>query len=100
MLEGALSPDDSPFQYIIVGSGAGGGPLAARLAKAGRHVLLLEAGTDQAIAAGDPPSGADLPPEVQQVPGYHAAATEDPEISWSFSVRHYANTEQQKKDSK
>jgi len=32
------------FDYIIVGSGAGGGPLAARLAIAGRSVLLIEAG--------------------------------------------------------
>jgi choline dehydrogenase-like flavoprotein len=100
MLEEALSPDQTPFQYIIVGSGAGGGPLAARLAKAGRHVLLLEAGTDQAIAAGNSPANAVNPPEVQQVPGYHAAATEHPEISWGFSVRHYANTAQQEKDSK
>jgi choline dehydrogenase-like flavoprotein len=99
MLEAALSADHTPFQYIIVGSGAGGGPLAARLAKAGRRVLLLEAGTDQAIAS-DPPASAADPPEVQQVPGYHAAATEHPEISWGFSVRHYADADQQKKDSK
>ena len=29
-----------------LGSGAGGGPLAARLAEAGKRVLLLEAGQD------------------------------------------------------
>jgi choline dehydrogenase-like flavoprotein len=61
---------------------------------------LLEAGTDHAIAAGDPPVGDVAPPEVQRVPGYHAAATEAPDISWGFSVRHYADTEQQKRDSK
>ena len=33
-------------EYIIVGSGAGGGTVAARLAEAGRTVLLLEAGGD------------------------------------------------------
>ena len=34
------------FDYIVVGSGAGGGPLAANLALAGKRVLLIEAGGD------------------------------------------------------
>jgi choline dehydrogenase-like flavoprotein len=100
MLDAAVSPDKTPFDYIIVGSGAGGGPLAARLAKAGRSVLLLDAGTDAASA--EPGSWNDSidPPEVQTVPGYHAAATEDPKMSWGFSVRHYQETAQQRKDTK
>jgi choline dehydrogenase-like flavoprotein len=36
-----MNPD-----YIIVGSGAGGGSYAARLAKLGHRVLLLEPGGD------------------------------------------------------
>jgi choline dehydrogenase len=35
----------SSYDYVIVGSGAGG-PLACNLAKAGLKVLLLEAGGD------------------------------------------------------
>lgn len=35
------------FDYIVVGSGAGGGPLASRLARAGNSVLLFESGDDQ-----------------------------------------------------
>ena len=42
----AADPEQSEFDYIIVGSGAGGGPLAARLARAGKKVLVIEAGHD------------------------------------------------------
>jgi choline dehydrogenase len=34
------------YDYIVVGSGAGGGPLAARLAKRGFNALVLEAGSE------------------------------------------------------
>ena len=33
---------DTEFDYIVVGSGAGGGPVAANLALAGYRVLLLK----------------------------------------------------------
>src|SRR5262249_59310025 len=35
---------DTDFDYIVIGSGAGGGPVSANLADAGYTVLLLEAG--------------------------------------------------------
>ncbi|KAK1956028.1 hypothetical protein LY78DRAFT_686419 [Colletotrichum sublineola] len=35
------------YDYVVIGSGPGGGPLAARLAIAGKKVLLIEAGNDQ-----------------------------------------------------
>lgn len=34
------------YDYVVVGSGPGGGPLAVDLAKSGSSVLLLEAGSD------------------------------------------------------
>src|SRR5512145_1891999 len=82
------------FEYIVVGSGAGGGTLAARLAEAGRSVLLLEAGGDPLATA-----GARLP-EDYQVPAFHAFASENPLMRWDFFVRHYSDESRQEKDSK
>jgi choline dehydrogenase len=86
------SPDpQAPYDYIVVGSGAGGGPLAARLAERGMRVLLLEAG---AVGASEPDS------DNYAVPAFNGLATEDPAISWQFFVRHYADLEQQRRDEK
>ena len=82
------------YEYIVVGSGAGGGTVAARLAEAGRSVLLLEAG-------GDPCELADSRlPEDYQVPAFHAFASENPAMRWDFFVRHYADEQRQQKDRK
>lgn len=43
----AITIDNKTFEYIVVGSGPGGGPIASNLARAGHSVLLLEAGDDQ-----------------------------------------------------
>jgi len=104
-LSEAQDPALTPFDYIVIGSGAGGGPLAARLAEHGKCVLVLEAGTDPALtptaaSSGSPAQGGAGPGEVYFVPGYHGAATEDPAMCWSFSVRHYADDALQRKDRK
>src|SRR5262249_50716831 len=82
------------YDYIVVGSGAGGGPLACSLAlhPAGYRVALLEAGTDPA-ARQDTPTFYNY-----SVPGLHSRATEDAAISWEFFVQHYANKDRQTKD--
>nr|XP_026486507.1 glucose dehydrogenase [FAD, quinone]-like [Vanessa tameamea] len=41
--------DGDEFDYIVVGAGAAGSAVAARLALAGKHVLLVEAGGDPNI---------------------------------------------------
>jgi len=81
-------------EYIVVGSGAGGGTLSARLAEAGHSVLLLEAGGDPLQLTGD------RLPEDYQVPAFHAFAAENPGMRWDFFVRHYADEETQKRDEK
>jgi choline dehydrogenase len=81
------------YDYVIVGSGAGGGPLAANLAQKGYTVCLLEAGAD-------PCSQSDLGRYMYEVPIFNALSTEYPEIAWGYYVRHYTDQTKQQKDSK
>jgi choline dehydrogenase-like flavoprotein len=97
----AFDPATTPFDYIVVGSGPGGAPLACRLARAGMRVLVLEAGTDPGAATApdaDPTvrRAAENARSVYHCPGLHAVATEPHEhglepdacTSWSFDVDH------------
>jgi choline dehydrogenase len=88
------------WDYVVVGSGAGGGTLAARLAEAGMRVCLLEAGSDPAAAPDDAaPPPARLPDDYD-VPAFHAYACENASMRWDFRVRHYADETQQTRDPK
>jgi len=76
------------YDYIVVGSGPGGGPLAARLAQAGFSVLLIDAGDDHGT---DP---------LIQVPVFHLQASEYTPIHWQYFVSHFDDPAQAQKDSK
>lgn len=93
----SAAPIDSEVtEYIVVGSGAGGGTLAARLAESGATVTLIEAGGDPR----DNGEGAPRVPEDYDVPAFHPYASENEDMKWDFFVRHYGDDERQKKDDK
>jgi hypothetical protein len=63
------------YDYIVVGSGPGGAPLAARLGLAGYKVLVIEAGGDEAA------NNINV-----TVPLFNAKASEDERLLWAFYV--------------
>src|SRR4051794_7282410 len=118
----SLDRKTTPIDFIIVGSGPGGAPLACRLAEAGMNVLVLEAGVDPGKSPSEKPCKPCVKAEkdvvVQQgseaaatrtaendhltyfCPGLHAAATEPHEYpnskavctSWGFWAKHYSDS--------
>jgi choline dehydrogenase len=68
--------------YIVVGSGPGGAPLACNLALAGFEVLVLEAG---------PASGDET---MYEVPAFHQkVGAADEQVRWDYFVQHYSDPE-------
>jgi len=76
------------YDYVVVGSGPGGGPLAARLAIAGFSVLLIDAGDDQGNA------------DQVRIPALQTVSVEYEQTKWDYFVNHYSDTTRQAKDSK
>ncbi|RDA88600.1 hypothetical protein CP532_5876 [Ophiocordyceps camponoti-leonardi (nom. inval.)] len=76
------------YDYIVVGSGAGGATVAARLAEYGHSVLVVEAGED-------------LTKTYEfMTPGLSLRASEYPPMTWEFFVNHYPTLELQRRDTK
>jgi choline dehydrogenase len=78
-LPATIFAQNSTYDYIVVGSGRGGGPLAASLAKAGQSVLLLEAGDDR---------GTELD---QEIIGWAFLAFNDPAQRWDLFVKYHSD---------
>jgi choline dehydrogenase-like flavoprotein len=94
--------NNAAYEYIVVGTGAGGGTVAARLAEGGKKVLVLEAGGDPRQLQGDNlafPNENRLPQDYD-VPVFHTFASENAALRWDFFVRHYADQAMQEKDEK
>lgn len=81
------SLNTTTYDYIVVGSGPGGGPTAANLAVAGYKVLLIDAGGDE---------GANL---FETIPALFPRATDElPQTQWNYFVTRSSDPATQAKD--
>ncbi|KAJ7700875.1 hypothetical protein B0H17DRAFT_214746 [Mycena rosella] len=69
------------FDFIVVGSGAGGGPIASRLAENGFSVYLVDAGDDVGNTYNT------------TLPAYWPRATEDPISELQYNIKEYSNAD-------
>ncbi len=92
-----MAPEPETFDVIVIGTGPGGAPLAARLAEGGLHVLVLEAGGDPLDPAEDPGTPRPLADDYR-VPAFHAFASEHPGMAEDFWVHHYDDPAREARD--
>lgn len=76
-----ITSDGTTYDYIVVGSGPGGGTVASALSRANHSVLVLEAGSDQS----DNPNS--------EIPALFPLAYVDPSMRWDFFVKNYHDEE-------
>jgi len=85
-------PEDDTVDYVVVGSGAGGGTVAARLAEAGMSVIVLEAGADPAGLS------AESLPDDYDVPAFHPFASENTAMAWNYRVHDFGDDAERRPD--
>ncbi|KAK4450241.1 GMC oxidoreductase [Podospora aff. communis PSN243] len=73
---------DNTYDYIVVGSGPGGAPVASQLSRSGYSVLLMDAGDDQRANL-----NATISIALADV------AAEDERLRWDYFVRYHADDE-------
>ncbi|KAL0577200.1 hypothetical protein V5O48_004798 [Marasmius crinis-equi] len=67
---------EGEYDFVVVGAGAGGGPVAARIAESGYSVLVLDAGHD-------------VDNLNTTIPIYFIRAAEDPELELNYTLSEY-----------
>ncbi|KAJ7340778.1 hypothetical protein DFH08DRAFT_245159 [Mycena albidolilacea] len=68
---------DAEFDFVVVGAGVGGGPVAARLAESGFSVLVVDAGHDVANVN-------------TTIPFYFFRAVSDPQLELNYTYAEYS----------
>ncbi|KAI8945538.1 hypothetical protein F4801DRAFT_594055 [Xylaria longipes] len=76
------------YDYVVVGSGPGGGPLAVDLAKSGSSVLLLEAGSDLL----EDPTYSETYQDINSI----TSAVNNPSSRWEFFMKHSDDPESER----
>ncbi|KAF7292086.1 Choline dehydrogenase [Mycena indigotica] len=76
-LDACPDPAKANYDFIVVGAGVGGGPVASRLVKAGFSVLLVDAGHDVTTVN-------------STIPFYFGRAIEDPASELNYSHSQYS----------
>ncbi|KAF5378861.1 hypothetical protein D9615_006948 [Tricholomella constricta] len=77
-LNACPSRADADYDFIVVGSGAGGGPLASRLVESGFSVLLVDAGHEVVNFN-------------TTLPAYNLRSLEDSQIELNYTLQEYPN---------